>query len=521
MKRILCLLLAPLLLISLTGCASIREALPINLWGSLQDSGEKSSPTLGPAAQLPEVPMDDTGMAFEFYQPLYLPSRDGQRLVVRQTLMTGQRGQSSVRDAVVALLSAREDETALSLGGSTALQLAASASQVETACDVCTVNLSSAALGLDYEVYYRLGLAVAATLNGMDGIRYVNVLTADQAVGLDVAGFLPTGTLSARTGEDLPALWEQMSARRAPAGSDAASVPLNATVTLYFPLSGADGFMPETRNLSFPGQTPQILAQTLLQALAAGPLYTAGAASLQGLSGCVVREPDVSEMPDGGRLVTFFFRPGTADLLEDAGVGWDSFLGALTCTVTTFVPAVGAIRVYQGNTMVLGLESALYGSLSFENGFMRRRQFAPGLMSTASIYLASDGMLTRVQRAVPANGTVSARTLLELLMAGPSSGESFARVLPSGLDGSDILGFAARDDTLTVHLSARFADRLSASGAGERLAAYAMVDTLCEALGLSRVRFCFDGTVRERLGGEIWWGGEFLYNRALIEENRG
>ena len=308
---------------------------------------------------------------------------------------------------------------------------------------------------------------------------------------------------------------------RAPAGVDAATVSLNATATLYFPLRGASGFMPETRNLSFPGQTPQLLAQTLLQALAAGPVYTAGAASLADLSASLLREPDVSEMPDGGRLVTFFFSPGTAERLEQAGVGWDSFLGALTYTITTFVPAVGAVRVYQGNTMVLGLESGLYGSLSFENGFMRRRQFAPGLRDTASIYLASDGMLTRAQRTVPATGTLSARSLLELLMAGPTAGEGLSPVLPAGLDGTDILGLSATDDTLIVNLSARFAQRLSAAPEMERLAAYAMVDTLCEALGTSRVRFCFDGEVLENLGGSIWWGGEFMYNQALIEENRG
>ncbi|MBR6029264.1 MAG: GerMN domain-containing protein [Clostridia bacterium] len=513
MKRILSFLLTLALVFSLCGCASLTS-----LTGG---SPQKVSPTLPPARQTGDAPVGDEGMSYQFYQPLYLPSRDGQRLVARQVLLEGERGGSVARSVVLSLLSAREDEQTLNLGRDISLQLSGGATQVETAGDVCTVNLASSALGLDYEDYYRLGLAVAATLDGVDGIRYVNVLTADQAVGLDVAGNLPAGTLTAHPGEELSVLWDQMAMRRTPVGVDAATVSINATATLYFPLKDTGGFTPETRNLYFSGQTPQVMAQTLLRALSAGPMYVSGAAALPDLVSLSMREPDVSEMPDGGRLVTFFFPGDMAARLRRAGVGWDSFVGALTYTMTTFIPAVGAVRVYQGESMVMSLEDSIYGDPVFENGFLRRRHFASGLRDLADIYLARDGLLTLAQRAVPAARAFSPRMPLTLLMAGPLSGEELDAVLPTGLNDHDILGLSAEGDTLRVNLSARFAQRLSAGEVDEQLACYAMVDTLCEALGLTRVRFYFNGEVVESLGGSLWWGGEFLYNRALTEENRG
>ena len=120
---------------------------------------------------------------------------------------------------------------------------------------------------------------------------------------------------------------------------------------------------------------------------------------------------------------------------------------------------------------------------------------------------------------MPYGTATDPRTLMSLLMAGPTPAERqtrYAAVLPEGLDITDLLGLGAEEDTLLINLSPRF-ERLIRSGElSEQLMCYSMVVTLCEALDLNRVRFFFNGEVQDRLGGSISWNGEFILNRSLV-----
>ena len=49
----------------------------------------------------------------------------------------------------------------------------------------------------------------------------------------------------------------------------------------------------------------------------------------------------------------------------------------------------------------------------------------------------------------------------------------------------------------------------------EALLCYSMVNTLCLNSGMKRVCFFFDGEQTETIAGEIYWGGEFIYNPGL------
>ena len=74
----------------------------------------------------------------------------------------------------------------------------------------------------------------------------------------------------------------------------------------------------------------------------------------------------------------------------------------------------------------------------------------------------------------------------------------------------------ARNDILRGAQAIREMD-----AASQQKLAYALVITLCNALGTQRVRFFFDSGAPETLGTDVFWGGEFLLNHALLEQSRG
>lgn len=507
MKRLICLLLALVCAAVLTGCtdAASRPA--------------ESAATLPPAVSAYDAPVGDTGLGREATAVLYLPGRDGRMLLAQYVPVQFTRAASDAETVVRALLAHPSNDHVSALGGSVALGLYG-AHPVEVAGNVCTVNLSSSVLSLDFERRYTVFLALAATLGELDGIRFVNVLVADQAPGLDISGNLPAGSLTAHPGEELPLLWDQLDSRRTPLGVDPATQALNLPATLYFPLADGSGFVPETRNLAFPGQTPRQLTQTLLTALSSGAQVARGTAAMPNIDALLAQAPEVTELADGGRMVTLRFTVELDERLRLAGVDMTAFIGAMTTTIETFVPGVSAVRAYSGGVLL----SALPG-VAFDSGMQRRRQFADLLMEQATIYLARDGRLVPVTRALPARQANAPAQLLALLMAGPTAAERAAglsAVLPAGMDASDVLGAAIRNDTLLLNLSPRFERLIRQAGPdGEQLLCYAMVSTLCQARGVRRMQFFFDGKMPELLGGSLYWGGEFILNTGLIDQTMG
>lgn len=513
MKRALSMILALVCLFTLTGCAGTSAA----------PSGAVA--TLPPAVSRYDAPTGDAAAAIQRVFPLYLPSRDGQKLLAQYSPVSITPGMTPAEAVVRALLAFPGNDAVTSLGGSVTLGLYGT-SPVEASGSVCTVNLSSSALQLDYDQRYTLFLALASTLCEVDSIRFVNVLVADQAVGLDISGNLAAGSLTAHPGEELPVLWEQMDARRTPLGADAAQQPLSATATLYFPLADGAGFLPETRNLTFAGQTAAQYVTGLLAALSAGAQYTEGVAAMPDLSALLTDAPAVTELNDGGRMVTLHFTGDLDARLDAMQLDHTAFVGALVYTITSFVPAVGAVRVFAGSTLMTALYgSPALGSLAFPDGVQRRRQYTAALMEPVTIYLNRGERLVPVQRVLPAGTADDPRSLIALLMAGPTEAErrlGVTAVLPVGMDRTDVLAAAADGDTLLLNLSPRFERLIRQGGAeGEQLLCYSIVTTLCRALGLRRVQFFWNGQMLETLGGSLYWGGDFLLNNSLLDQTIG
>ena len=483
--------------------------------------GEQETAATIPPAQNPyAAPTDTAQLTYPAAVNLYLPSRDGQRLLARQREVTLSRDSDNVRAILLSLFGSRPDENTEALGHQVTLQLSGTA-PIECAGDVCTVNLSPSALALEYDELYTVALSIAATVSDQTPIRYVNLLVAEQALSFDVGGNLPAGSVSAHPGEDLPVLWEQLTARRTALGDSPALTPLTATATLYFPLKDGSGFMPETRNLTFAGQSAAQLASGLLSALSSGAQYVQNACDMPDLTALLSLPPQVTPLAEGGRQITLHFPQDLPAQLQAAGIDMSCFVASVTWTLSTFIPSVGAVRIYTGSTLMTALSSPAFGNLAFEDGQIRRRQFRDGLRDQTSVLMSNGSRLVRVRRDVAAANVRNPLTLLQLMMVGPGEAEVAQGIrppLPAGLDTTDIVGIAVEDGTLLVNLSPRFASGIRGMDASaERLCCYALVDTLCEAVGVQRVRFYWYGEVLETLGGEIAWDGVFLLNRALIE----
>lgn len=505
MKQLAALLLCAM---TLTACAVRETPLP-------------------PAATLPPVmddivaPVGDAALSQAMSVALYLPSRDGQRLICQYERLTLNSGRHPAEAVARALMEHPGNEAAAPLGGSVTLRLSAS-DPIELSGGVCTVSLTPSALQLDHADLYTACLCLTATLCELKDIHAVNVLVAGQAVSLDAANRLPLGSLSPHTGAELPILWSQMAARRAPVGSDPAGAPLTAAATLYFPLADGSGLLPEVRTLSFAGQMPSQLIRALLDALSvAAP---GDAVALPDLPGLLSAEPSLTDLDTGGRMATLRFQPSLEGALRASGIDPACFAASVTCTLTTFVPSLASVQLAIGDQPLTSLTIPGAGSQLFPGGVTRRADFAPLIQAQATIYLPSGDRLTAVTRRLPDDDAYHPRTLLGALLAGPTAAERAAGVtelLPDGLSDADILGIALDGDTLLVHLSGRAAERIRESDLDQHLMCRGLVSALCELMGTPRIRFFFGGDAAASLNGPVFWGGEFLYSPGLTESSGG
>lgn len=510
LERLTALFLCAVLL---TGCA-YRSA-PV---------APEPAATLPPAQSPYAAPVGDASLAYDGLAALALPSVDGQRLLTRYAEVSLSSGRHSAESVVRALLAFPGDEGAAPLGGQTPLALYGPR-PVETSGDVCTVNLTSTALQLSDSALYTVSLALAATLCALPDIHYVNLLVADRPVSMDITGTLPLGSVTARPGEELPVLWEQMESRRTPLGENPVLTPLTSAATLYFPLEGGAGVAPETRNLSFAGQSAQQQVLELISALSAGAQFARDTVAMPDLSRQMILAPEILDQEDGGRIVTLHFGASIENVWREAGADPVCLTAAIAMTLETFVPGVTAVRFFAGDALITSLRSDTHGLCVYEDGLHTRREDATLLMKQTTLYFASGDRLTPVLRAMRPEDASSPRALLNLLLAGPTQREADAGVeplFPEGLSDADILGVAIEDDTLLVNLSARAAAMIRDEAADwEQTLCYGVVNTLCEAKGLRRARFFFDGQAVETLGGTLYWGGEFLLNPAMVNKTMG
>lgn len=516
-KSRLCAFLAICLM--LTGC---QQAVPV-----VHEEAATTQATLPPAAPIYTAPIGDASLEYEGQATLYLPRKDFVRLIAQQQAVNLSVARHGAEAVVRALLAHPGNDMASPLGGGVQLQLAGT-NPVEVSRDVCTVNLGPSALLLSHSDFYGVCQAIANTLTEFSDIQYVNILVSGAQVGLDVAGTLPMGTLQRRTGEDLTMLWEQAEAQRPQLGEDVSQKRLSATATLYFPARVGNGILPEVRNISFEGQSPSMLALGLMAELSSGARYLSNVPSLPDLTSLLTQAPlAVEQSGTSGRTLELRFDPTLNEALIESNVTRSSLMAALTYTITTFIPGITGITVYIGEEWIQSVTpSSIYTDeqpIQFGDGIQTRKDYKSFLLGYCTLYFASpDGTaLVKVDRPVPCYETWSPRYLLSQLVEGPKvaydNAVGLSTVLSPDLSDADMMGFSLAGDTLLVHFSQAFMDTCTNyTPQQERLAIYAMVNTLTQHQAIRRVRFYVAGEQPETIAGGIYLPGEFLMNPGII-----
>ncbi len=505
-KKLLCLVMAVVCTAVLSSC------------GRKGKEEREPSPTLPPAKTEAKAPEKDSLIGSRREVRIYLAGNELQ-MNTRETVLEPGTLYEQVTELVSQYLTT---ESAFHSGRRLTLY---GEHPIELSNGICTVNLSGAALQMTYSDYYKTCIALATTLCELDEINFVNVLTADQSVGLDITGSLAMGSLTGHPDENLPVLWEQMEAKRTPLGDDMSLTPLNALVTIYYPLREGQGIGCENRILTFEGQTPHQLASGLLKAMGSVHRDVYGEDGLPNLSELLLHEPLTSELEDGGRLITLSFRENTEAILAERGIDLTCLMGSITYTLTTFIPGIAAVCVRIGDKPITGLESRQTGAIPVLSGILKRNLFEKMLMAGTTVFFARDGKLCRCERTLDQGLVDSPRAQLGVLLAGPDEHEQMlgmTAATPPGVREDDILGIALEGETLLVNLSEGFRAEIQAFGKeNETLLCYSMVNTLCANTGFKRVCFFFEGEQVESIAGEIYWGGEFFWNPGLEDNGLG
>ena len=501
-RKILCLLLLLCLIPALTGCTKVRN------------EERQPAPTL-PMPRVNYEPPDGDGVVGQLRTAtMYLRGKNDLQLVTREVVLEPAELHDTVKTLVTRLMSVPEDAEVYHWGGDRPITLYGN-EPVEISGSICTVNLSASALEMNASDFYKMCVALATTLCTLDEISFVNVLVADQSVGLDVSGTLAMGSLTAHPDENLPVLWEQMEARRTPLGEDVGSTPLSTMATLYYPMTDGGGIGCENRILTFPGQTPRQLAAGLLDAIGDVRKNRVGRADLPDLDSLMIHDPLASELEDGGKLITLSFRKEIDELVKEWQTDLSSLAAAVTMTLTTFIPGVTAVSFRVEDQPVTEL-TGWTGKVTALGGMLRRSLFQPWLMGSAEVYFIREGELVSCVRPMERQRTENPRALLTELMAGPTEREAAGGLeasLPGEVHEDDILGISAVEDTLLVNLSEGFRSAIQSWGKErEPLLCYSMINTLGLNCRMRRVCFFFEGRQVESIAGEIYWAGEFLLN---------
>lgn len=496
-KRLLSLLAACLLL---TGCGTEKPALT-----PAEPADTVAIPIF--AEETAIAPIGDAGLAYSAVAPLYLPSADGQQLLAVYEALDFTYSLHPAETILRALLAHPGNDRVRPVSATEIVP--AGSDPVEVAGDVATVNLSPAALEIPRQELHTVCRAIAATLCELPDVTYVNVLVSGKPVSMDDAGYLPLGSVTAQPGQALPVMWEMLQASRTPESELPSATPISAVATLYFPLADGSGVIPETRQLSFAGQHPQQLVLGLIDALSSGPDGLKEASDVAPLNQLMIATPEITTLPDGSLRVTLRFTGDLRGWIEAAGADPACAYASIVCTLTTFVPRLQEVCIYTGERPLTSAVARRQGSRLFPGGIHERSGYTGYLMAQTHVYHPAGSTLEKTSAPLPYRSIYSPRALL-LALAEDSA------VIPGAISDADILGLSVSGDTLLINLSARCADALRQHPEEQRLTAYAIVNTLCEGLGVKRVRFFFGSEVVSGLGGSLVWSGEFLHNPGLI-----
>lgn len=469
----------------------------------------------GSSISLPEPPeieqrqiLGDSSASDSLEVTLYCATDNSPELSSVTRVIHVKDGDSQLRAVLLELLNATPGGGAL-LVGSAEAQL----TDVEFGCGVATVRLAlDASVNRSDQDYLLLYSSIANTLLGMDGVEAVNLLAGDRSISVCA---IPTGTF-VRAEENAAAAYAQtqVESERFLAGGGAS---LSRSALLYFPSSDGQYLLPEAREVSFSSSD---YALALIDALKSGPqARTCCFAAMPGNQELLSAAPELSVSGAGERVLDVGFTSMLPSYLAMAGVEPWQLYGSLALTLLSFIPDLSALRISIDGVYVTECAMPDGRRVQFEDGLMRREDYAFLIGSCARLYFAREGgTLAAVECAVAQSASASAGSILRAMIAVDDPGiEGLTSVFPEGILPEDILGVRVENRTAIVNLSGKFYARCqSLSAAEERALIYGMINALAELSSVGAVSFLVEGRQVDSLAQDIYLKSALMPDPGLV-----
>lgn len=460
---------------------------------------------VAPAAQAPET---DGAAVREEYATLYFLAQDGVTLkpVIRRIEVQG--GMSRAQAALDALLAGPLDtERGViwpDLGASRSARL------LEISRGVATIDLNAHARTLAQQTLYAVRLAIANTLTEFSEISYVNVLVGGREEGLDLSATLPVGTLAHTDERNVSARYNRLYDQKL------SGEGVTLLTTLYFPSEDGRMILPEVRSIAYAQAAPIEYLYTILGELGKGASLPLCAGEFPAPLEYIEEMPEIVRTEDGYLAIELCFDMQLEEDLARSGMTLGAYMAMLSDTLMGFVPGVEGLKVSVGekNIDTLAPEQTPDGvEIEFEHGLATRNDFMGYVGAPVVLYARhEDGLVPAVCVMRQAKADDARERLTELMRL--SAKES---ALPQGLSAPDILAVYEEADVIAVNLSGAFRSAMEKlSGQRERMAVYAMVNTLTEGKRASKVQFFFEGEQVSRLAGALEMRGAFVRNPGMV-----
>lgn len=497
MKKLSFIVYALVCAVMLSGC------MPLSV--NLQRADQSVSlPT--PDVQAVEPVIGDHLSAVSRYIPLHFVSGD-QQMISFNRAISAEPGHSIVEQAILALL--RSEGT----GDATApFPEGTRLNGLERNGNVVVADLSIDARNAESDQHLMwMREAIAATILGLDGVEYVNVLIAGREEGLLS---LPAGAIS-EVHDDLTARWTRLSAERELLSGESASVERN--VILYYPTRDGQYIAPVSGKVRI---TENDFVTPVIEELMKAPAESCLLSPLPQNVQVLAAPAKIVETENGRRMIRLAFDSSLIAMLEREGLSEWQLYASLTYTLTGFVPDVDGLIVMQGDGQLTRTERD-GEEIKFTGGEMSRNDYPDAVCRLATVCMsAQEGGLASVQRPMEQLDAESPRALLGELFKGPAEWEAGAvRMLPGGVSIDDVLGIRIADGEATVNLSSNFyrcCQGLTAQQ--EKNLIYAVVNTLTGLPSVSSVRFQVEGEAVDYLVSAVYLRGSLLGNPGIVRK---
>jgi len=496
-KRIILLLAAMLCAVCLSGCVPLA----VNLQRS-DDTAPLPLPDTPPV----EAAVGDSRQTVREEIEVRLVSEEYHLVPVKCEIEISDRT-SRAEEIIRAQLAAKDTADAKNPfpKGCTLLGL-------ERSGNVAVVDLSIEARAVESERQLLwMNAALSASLAGVDGIEYINLLIAGRSEALMQ---LPAGLFSGTSTNMSVAEARLNTERELVMNGESAGTERRAV--LYYAERGGKFIIPVVRTVRL---TDGDFITPLLDALSVEPTDGVLCSPLRQLSAAVVQTPEIIETEDGRKIVRLTFDPNLIATLEREGLSEWQLYASLTYTITGFVPEIDALTVLIGDGQLTRTERGGQ-EITFTNGEMCRSDYPDAAGTIIPIYLTSlEGGLVRLERSLNQHSPLFPRARLAELFRGVEAWETgAARVMPDGVSIDDVLGVRIEGDEAIVNFSSNFYRCCQIlNRQQERNLIYSVVNTLCELPSVRAVRFQIEGETVDHLVSEIFLRGALMPNIGIVK----